>query len=514
MRERTAVVPMVNSGKVDSYVFMYIGSDRSRSDQNYADYVTRATLDLQLARDPATIEDDLLGYMWILAGASVQIDYWLQGKIDTVGFRYLLKTDQLINRGVLTGRGCSGSIVSSCSSNPGAFYQVEDLPSFAYTLSEEDYGGLWVTGYWSGEITVCTDACVPSYDGPYIPGGTQGGNGEGPNLATGDGVSSPSGGPCGSGGSGHSRNVFPQGGFGGQEGDPDPRQQDAFQAEADAIIAKLPGLNSNALAFLADSPGWRRAAEGALDSYGGNVSCSGDSAEGAITQALNAASIWGCDNAVQQYLGDMVKGQEWIDAQVASLIKVNGESLLGIGLANCQPSISAITCSNCTTAQLTTLKADEARAAEMLNCINFELQGAISDEWYGTETKARFKEIFGSDAKRHMRAVRTILWYIHSVADHGSYVVTQPGQEFCDAGTRAFTYPVLGLASVHLCGANYFNQATTEDRAETLIHEWMHLYYLSADLKYEGESGFSDLGPYLGKLNADSFSTFVQRVCG
>ncbi len=67
--------------------------------------------------------------------------------------------------------------------------------------------------------------------------------------------------------------------------------------------------------------------------------------------------------------------------------------------------------------------------------------------------------------------------------------------------------------NVLLFRPNYWNQ-TPVNRSGTMIHIWMHLYYVAGDVAYDWSPDYNELNTLQQLVNADSFSEFVKQVCG
>ena len=70
-------------------------------------------------------------------------------------------------------------------------------------------------------------------------------------------------------------------------------------------------------------------------------------------------------------------------------------------------------------------------------------------------------------------------------------------------------YPAAQFTNVRLCRPNYWDEPSDTERSATLIHEWMHLYYIA---NHE-HPDYKRLTTLQQLLNADSFAEFVKQIC-
>jgi len=75
-------------------------------------------------------------------------------------------------------------------------------------------------------------------------------------------------------------------------------------------------------------------------------------------------------------------------------------------------------------------------------------------------------------------------------------------------------YPAAQFTNVRLCRPNYWDEPSNTERSATLIHEWMHLYYIAGDWAYDHEHpDYERLTTLQQLLNANSFAEFVKQIC-
>ena len=83
------------------------------------------------------------------------------------------------------------------------------------------------------------------------------------------------------------------------------------------------------------------------------------------------------------------------------------------------------------------------------------------------------------------------------------YKARQNGEGLCKPDTYAWAFPSNGVLDVRLC-PDYWTQDSRK-RAVILIHEWMHLYFVAGDIRYEWDyPKFNNLNSLEALLNADS----------
>ena len=206
-----------------------------------------------------------------------------------------------------------------------------------------------------------------------------------------------------------------------------------------------------------------------------------------------------------------MEGEEWIDRQLSEGIFIDGRPLSDLWLNTCgSTQESSVDCDRCTEQQRRIILEDDARAAQMLKCIYDRMGAGLDNETLGMDANYQFERIFGIRSEKRMRFIRTIFSYIFAMSDDTDYDVESGQTTMCNGAIAAWTTPTI-VGSVTLRGSTYFDQSPL-GRSETMIHEWMHLYFLRADIAYS--SDLENLEPWLAYLNADSYSEYVRRVCG
>ena len=302
LRDRIAVVPVVKAGSVPGYIYFSFGSDATDPAAAYVDFVRTFNLERRFAAPDAIHTREELGYLWALAGPKFQLDYWLFGKLDTATIGFLNRSDTLLARGVLGGRECRGISVSTCATIPTTFWVSEE--TCAECIGWRHHG--------VGATEWCSTTCQPTYDGPYIPGGTV--SGEPGNLG---GNRDPSSDPgvCRGEVVAGAPNQFPGGDLGGNSG-PAPDERDtnvALEAAVERlerIMGRFEGLSGfgsmtsvAVAAAVYRNEDYAEVLEKALDKYGDAINCQGHAALGQIAGAAYQATLWGgCEEAMRRAL--------------------------------------------------------------------------------------------------------------------------------------------------------------------------------------------------------------------
>ena len=331
-RSNVAVVPVVLGVDVSGYIFYSLDADSLQN--GFVDYIDRYLLHERLRTDYTIQDREDVKYLWILASAKYQLDYWLLDEVDTVSLNFLAQSEQLFQSGLLSSRNCNGVLVQTCWEQPvQAFISEPTCEScFAYRMIAH------------APIEMCATTCQGGYDGPYIPAGTISGGGI--NLRDGEDTGGNSD-ICSDGGSGDSgstnsanpggvdgRGRFPGGDLGGNDGAGGVEgeaswhwRSEAAVARVDRILAKLqvdryganlPGRDVTRIAAsIRNDISYANILESMLDEYRGAVRLSdGVPVERQIAIAAGLAA-WqgGCGNAMRQQLEDIVREEDWVDYQ-------------------------------------------------------------------------------------------------------------------------------------------------------------------------------------------------------
>jgi len=85
------------------------------------------------------------------------------------------------------------------------------------------------------------------------------------------------------------------------------------------------------------------------------------------------------------------------------------------------------------------------------------------------------------------------------------------GSGRCSGGTLAWAAWCVPLFDIRVCKPEFFNKSS-EERATTMIHEWVHKYGCNFDFGYSHDPDYSEQWTATALLNADPFAVFVRDV--
>ncbi|MEE9439674.1 MAG: hypothetical protein V3V14_11780 [Saprospiraceae bacterium] len=164
-------------------------------------------------------------------------------------------------------------------------------------------------------------------------------------------------------------------------------------------------------------------------------------------------------------------------------------------------------CEGCSVGESIIVKSDELKALSMLDCAIHKLNEFDGNE--PSEVKDALEQNFGGTSST------LIAGYISFLFEHvrrHPYDRGYQADNGCSSTTIAWTFPTVQFTNVRLCRPKYWDSSEL-DRTETLIHEWMHLYYIAGDIAYDFSPNYSELNTLQQLLNADAFSEFVKEIC-
>lgn len=169
-------------------------------------------------------------------------------------------------------------------------------------------------------------------------------------------------------------------------------------------------------------------------------------------------------------------------------------------------------CEGCSVGEAQTVWTDELKALDMLECTINKL-----NEFNGSEpqdVKAALEAHFGGTNSTLVSGyIKNLFRYIRSYPYDRGYQAQNEGEGLCGEFTFAWTFPAVQFANVRLCRPNYWSESDQIERAGTLIHEWMHLYYFAGDIAYDMEEEYNELNTLQQLFNADAFSELVKELC-
>lgn len=167
-------------------------------------------------------------------------------------------------------------------------------------------------------------------------------------------------------------------------------------------------------------------------------------------------------------------------------------------------------CDGCSVAEAQVVYSDHIRAREMLECAINKLEDYDPNQSNGINIALVIH--FGDHSEVFADMMTLLLKYVNFFAGGCEYQAQNTSEGLCSTAF-AWSYPVIQLTSVKLCRPTYWNQTDTE-RSTTLIHEWMHLYFLAGDIAYDFETTeYSNLTFLQSIFNADSFANFIEDIC-
>jgi hypothetical protein len=165
----------------------------------------------------------------------------------------------------------------------------------------------------------------------------------------------------------------------------------------------------------------------------------------------------------------------------------------------------------CTTTQNTTIDADHILARSMLSraisevgsyngTVPSKVFNALNTHFHGATSNS-----FATWLNLNLRTLWGLTWMA------GYQCETVGGSSWaCTGSDYATTFWCVPLVDIRLC-PSYFPR-TSNERASTLIHEWVHKYGCNFDLGYEWETTYPSNGTITQLLNADSFAKFIRDV--
>ncbi len=169
-------------------------------------------------------------------------------------------------------------------------------------------------------------------------------------------------------------------------------------------------------------------------------------------------------------------------------------------------------CEGCSVGEAQIVWGDEIKALNMLDCAIDKLEafnGSTPDD-----VKQALANHFGGTSSTFVaNYIKFLFEHVRRYPYERGYQAQDQGEGLCGASTDAWTLPAVHSANVRLCRPRYWNEADDVERAGTLIHEWMHLYYFAGDIAYDWESSYSQLNTIQQLFNADAFSEFVKEIC-
>ena len=173
-----------------------------------------------------------------------------------------------------------------------------------------------------------------------------------------------------------------------------------------------------------------------------------------------------------------------------------------------QPTIQR-TAASCPTGWSTTVRADHNRALSMIDVARRKLSS-----YNGTtppEVKTALDAHFKASSTGFAGWVNFNLLFLKSMASMASYDCEDTGSWWCDSSALAKTFWCVPFVDIRVCQPRYFLQSPNE-RAATLIHEWVHKYGCNFDLGYSHEPDYPSQWTITALLNADPWSELVKDV--
>ncbi len=123
---------------------------------------------------------------------------------------------------------------------------------------------------------------------------------------------------------------------------------------------------------------------------------------------------------------------------------------------------------------------------------------------------------FAANDKGLAEFISSLLTYIKIASTGADFVLTDNAEssiDLCNGDNEAWTFPLgMGFTDIRLCYPNFWD-ASEEEQAKTLIHEYMHLYFLAGDIAYQWQSKYRDLSTTQSIYNADSYSELAGDMC-
>lgn len=165
----------------------------------------------------------------------------------------------------------------------------------------------------------------------------------------------------------------------------------------------------------------------------------------------------------------------------------------------------AVSYDECTSAEETVVLASHNRAMSMVTNAVTKLRT------YNGTTPADVKTALDT----HFHSSGTILaaWIAHNLdwlkgeSNSPTYECEKP-QVGSRLGWSMWCVPWTDIELYPL----WFAQSDIDQRARTMIHEWVHRYGCNFDLGYEWEEGYSGHGTLRSLLNADPWAHFVYDI--
>jgi hypothetical protein len=167
------------------------------------------------------------------------------------------------------------------------------------------------------------------------------------------------------------------------------------------------------------------------------------------------------------------------------------------------------TAATCPSGWSTAVRADHSRALGMIDTARSKL--AAYDGTTPAVVKTALNRHFKASSSGFAGWVSANLWFLRNMARLASYDCEDTSSWWCSSGNTAKTFWCVPFVDIRVCQPAYFAHSDPE-RAETLIHEWVHKYGCNFDLGYSHEPDYPSQWTITALVNADPWSEFVQDV--
>lgn len=197
-----------------------------------------------------------------------------------------------------------------------------------------------------------------------------------------------------------------------------------------------------------------------------------------------------------------------VDFGILNQITMNG-SVLSYNAFNSFCN-STIECEGCSAGERSEVIVAHTNARDALQC-TIDLLESYDGNSPSTVKNALMTH-FDNDSKFLATFLSNIFSYVRLFSSGTNYQLQFEGEGFCYPNSTAWSIPSWGLTDVRLCHPKYWSQ-TSAAQSNTLIHEWMHLYFFSNDIAYAHDPAYPNLTTTWALWNADSFAFFVSDLC-
>lgn len=169
-------------------------------------------------------------------------------------------------------------------------------------------------------------------------------------------------------------------------------------------------------------------------------------------------------------------------------------------------------CEGCSVGEAQVVWEDEIKALNMLDCA-IEKLDAFDGSSPTDVSEALANHFGGTSSAIVANYIKFLFKHVRKYPYERGYQAQDQGEGLCGEFTDAWTIPTVHSANVRLCRPRYWLETNEVERAGTLIHEWMHLYYFAGDIAYDWSETYNDLTTIQQLFNADAFSEFVKEIC-